>query len=135
MGGPAWEIPGFSFTLPANADYSTEATYLYTPVRAIAATGAGINTPTAASPVAATGDPMIGVMQNNPQLAEAATIVNSGISKVLCKDTVAIGDKLMACPAGGFIKATSGKYAVALALDAGSALQYVPALLINLGLQ
>ncbi len=135
MGGAAWEIPGFSFSLPANIDMSVEATYQYTPVRALAATGAGINTPTAIAPVSATGDQMIGVLQNNPQLAEAGTIVNNGISKVLCKDTVAIGDKLMACPAGGFIKATSTKYAVAIALDVGAAGQLVPALLINMGIQ
>jgi hypothetical protein len=135
MGNAAWSIPGFSFSLPANADYSVEATYLYTGVRALAATGTGITTETAVAPVSATGDPIVGVMQNNPQLAEAATIVQNGISKLLCKDTVAIGDKLMACPAGGFIKATTGKYAVAIALQAGAANQYVAGLLANLGLQ
>ena len=135
MGGAAWEIPGFSFSLPANADYTAQLTYQYTGVRCVVASGAGINTPVACAPIAATGDPIVGVMQNNPQLAEAATIVQSGISKVLVKDVVAVGAKLMACPAGGMITATSGKFVCGIALDASSAAgQYIPALLVNLGL-
>jgi hypothetical protein len=133
MGNAAWEIPGFSFSLPANADYSAEATYLFTPVRVLAATGSGISQPQAVAPVASTGDPIIGVLQNNPQLAEAATIVQNGISKALVKEAVSIGDKLMAAPSGGFQKATTGNYQTAIALDAGGPTQYVPVLLVNLG--
>ncbi len=114
----AWEIPGFLFSLPANADYSVEATYQFTPVRCLAATGAGINTGTAIAPVAATGDRMLGVMQNNPQLAEAATLMVTGITKALSGGVIAIGDPLMACPAGGFQKATSNLYQVGIALEA-----------------
>jgi len=129
----AYEIPGFSFSLPANIDMSVEATYQFTPVTAVAATGAGINTPTAIAPVAATGDPMLGILQNNPQLAEAGTIVVDGISKALLGGTVAIGDLLMATPSGGLQVATSGKYAVAQALEAGDSGNLIAVLLIRNG--
>lgn len=116
----AWEIPGFTFSLPANADYGSQTSYLWTPVTAIPATGAGINTGAAAAPVAATGDPGIGILQNNPGLAEAATIMVNGISKALIKETVIVGDLLMNAPAGGLQKTTSGKYSVGQALQAGA---------------
>lgn len=135
MGGPAWEIPGFSFSLPANQDLSAETTYLFTPVTVVAASGQGINTPAALAPVSATGDAIIGILQNNPQLAEAGTIVQNGISKALIKETVTIGQKLMAAPTGGFLVVTSTKFATAVALDGGDAGDYIPVLLVNLGKQ
>lgn len=135
MGGAAWEIPGFSFSLPSNTDQSSESTNLFTPVIAVAASGAGINTDTAVAPVAATGDQIIGIIQNNPMLGEAADIVMNGISKVLCKDVVSINQKVMACPAGGIIVCTTGKFAIGIALDNGAAGQYIPVLLTNMGKQ
>lgn len=133
MGGAAWEIPGFQYSLPANIDMSSEGSYEFTPVTVVAATGVGINTPAACAPVAATGDQIIGVLQNNPTLAEAASLVQTGISKVLVKQAVTIGAKLMAAPVGGFQVATSGNYQVAIALDVGAPGNYIPALLVNLG--
>jgi hypothetical protein len=129
----AWEIPGFSFSLPANIDMSSESTYLFTPVNVFAATGAGIDTDAACAPVAATGDPAIGILQNNPQLAEAGTIVVDGISKALLGGTVSIGQLLMATPSGGLQVATSGKYAIAQALQAGVSGQYIAVLLVHNG--
>ena len=134
MGGPAWEIPGFSYSLPANIDMSVAATYQYTPVRALAASGNGIYTPVACAPVAATGDAIVGVLQNNPQLAEAGTIVNNGISMALVKQAVAIGTKLSAAPTGGFKPAITGEYASAIALGASDgAGELIAVLLVNLG--
>jgi len=129
----AFEIPGFSFSLPANIDMSSEAAYQFTPVAVVPATGTGINTPQAIAPVAATGDPAIGVLQNNPQLAEAGTVMVGGISKILLGGTVTIGQLLMATPSGGFQVATSGKYAVAQALEAGSSGQIITGLLLHNG--
>lgn len=124
-----WEIPGLTFTLPANVDLSNETTFLYTPVAAIAATGAGINTPTACAPVAATGNPIVGILQNNPMLAEAANIMVDGISKALLGGTVTVGAQLMATPSGGLQVATSGNNSVAIALDSGVAGQIIAVLL------
>jgi hypothetical protein len=135
MGGAAWEIPGFSFSLPANTDLSSESSNLFTPVIAVAATGAGINTDTAIAPVASTGDQIIGILQNNPFLGEAGDIVQNGITKVLCKGTISINQKVMATPSGGVIVCTAGNFAIGIALDNGAAGQYIPLLLTNMGKQ
>jgi hypothetical protein len=122
-----WEVPGTVFSLPSNIDMSNSsnaaypASYQYCPVTVVPATGTGIDTPSAAAPVAASGDPMVGILQNNPQLAEAATIMMDGVSKALLGGTVTIGQQLMATPLGGLQVATSGKNVVAVALDSGSA--------------
>lgn len=130
----AWEVPGLTFSLPANIDMSVQATYQWTPVRALAATGAGINTPVACAPVAATGDPIVGILQNNPLLAEASNIMADGISQALLGGTVAVGDQLMATPLGGLQKATTGKNIVAIALDSGVSGQLIAVLLKGNGL-
>lgn len=127
----AWEIPGFSFSLPANADYSAESTYQFTPVTVVAASGAGINTDSALAPVAATGDPIIGILQNNPALAEAGTIVQNGISKVKLGGSVSVGNKLMAIPSGGAILAQTGYYSFGIALDTGVTGDIISVLLVN----
>jgi len=129
----AWEIPVFSWSLPANQDMSSESTYLFTPVIAVAATGSGINTPVACAPPGSTGEPIVGILQNNPQLAEAGQIFTEGVSKCKVNGTVAIGDTLMSTPSGGLITATTGNYQVGIALDAGVAGDILPVLLVNLG--
>jgi hypothetical protein len=132
----AYEIPGFMCgILPANADYSVEATYQYTAVKAIAATattGTGAGGAAVSSP-AASGDPILGVMQNNPLLGEAATVMVHGISKAQIQGTVAIGDLLMAVPGGKLAVATSGKYQVAQALESGADSDIVSVLLVRNG--
>ena len=129
----AWEIPGFAFSLPANIDMSSEGSYLFTPVNVVAASGVGIDTDSACAPVAASGDAAIGILQNNPQLAEAGSIMVSGISKALLGGTVSIGQLLMATPVGGLQVATSGKFAIAQALQAGVTGQYIAVLLVHNG--
>lgn len=142
----AWEIPGFSFSLQANIDMSqneavygaNEPIYQYTGVQAVAGTGVGVSEVQACAPVSATGNAIVGILQNNPMLAEAATIVNTGISKALLQGAVSIGGLLMATIAGtefGFVVATSGKFAVAMALDNGVAGDIIPVLLGNWGKQ
>lgn len=131
-----YEIPGFMIgVLEANIDMSVESTYQFTPVTVVAASGSGLVGPAALAPVSATGDQIIGILQNNPQLAEAGTVMQSGISKALIKQTVTIGAKLMAAPTGGLQVATAGNFAVAVALNAGVAGDVIPVLLTNLGKQ
>lgn len=132
----SYEIPGFMVgVIEANQDMSVESSYQFTPVTVVAATGAGLTGPAGLAPVAATGDSIIGILQNNPQLAEAGTVMQNGISKAKIKQTVSIGQKLMAAPTGGLQVCTSGKDAVAIALNAGVAGDVIPVLLTNLGLR
>lgn len=131
----AYEIPNFYCgVLAANQDLSAESTYQFTPVRVVASSGLGVSGLAAVAPVAATGDPILGILQNNPQLAEAATVMVEGISKVLAKGTLAVGDPIMAAPAGGVLKATSAKYVIGYALEPASAGDITTMLLKSNGL-
>lgn len=116
----AYEIPGFTLgVLPANISFADEDAYQFTAVNVVAATatdgtdGAAIDTP------AASGDASIGILQNNPILGEAGTVMVAGVSKAQIQGSVSIGDKLMSVPGGKLALATSGKYQIAQALEAG----------------
>jgi hypothetical protein len=77
----AFEIPGFSFTLPSAADLSASGQFRFVNVnssgQAIAPTAAG---------------EAIGVRQNSPIAGEATTIVTSGIVMVEAGETVVAGE-------------------------------------------
>ena len=96
----AYEIPGFSFSLPSAADYRT-GNGQFRFVKA-AASGKAVQT--------VLGEAAIGVRQNTPRLNEAMTIVNSGISFVEAGAALAPGD-LVASDATGRAKvAAAGEY-------------------------
>ena len=132
---PAYEIPGILISFPANVDMSNEATYLYTPVNVFAASATGIDTGTAIAPVNASGDPAIGILQTNPQPAEAGTVMVTGVSQALLAGTVSIGNLLQANPTGGLSVCQSGNQAIAQALQAGLAGQIIAVLLVARGKQ
>ena len=114
----AYEIPNFQLgVLAADIDMSNADTYQYTPVRARATSGVGVSGAAALAPVAVEGDQIVGVLQNNPQLAEAGTVMVEGVTKAKAAGTIAVGDKLMAATAGGFKVGTTGLYGVATALE------------------
>ena len=129
----AYEIPGFSLgVLPANQDMSTEATYQYTGVDVIPATGSGLSG-AAVAPVPSAGSTIIGVLQNNPQLGEAGAVMVGGVSKAQLGANVIVGELLMVNSTGQFIKATSGNFIVARALEAGVLNDVIPILLLPQG--
>lgn len=126
----AFEIPAFMIgVIQANADLSAKQFYA---VEVIAATGSGLTGSAIALP-AATGNPVLGILQNAPLLGEAAEVMAEGISKGICGDTVSVGDVLMAQDTGKWIKATTGKYGRALALSAGIASDLIPMYLMSSG--
>lgn len=102
----AWEIPGFSFTLPADTDMSATQ-YLAVDVNS---TGEAI-VPTGA------GDRIVGIRQNKPVAGEAATIVHSGISLWTAGGVVTTGDLVSTDAAG------KAKTAASTDLKQGIALQ------------
>jgi hypothetical protein len=132
----AYEIPGFVLgVLPANADMSVESTNQFTAVSVVAATlttGTGVGGGSVQHP-AASGDPAVGVLQNNPLLGEAAAVMVGGVSKAVLASSVSVGDLLMTSPAGTLGLATSGKYAIAQALESGVAGDIAAVLLIRNG--
>lgn len=129
----AIEIPGFTFSLPANQDSSSEATAQWMPVDVVPATSALVDEAAAFAPVSGTGGQGIGILQNNPQEGEAGDIMVNGISRAYANGVVAIGDSLMNT-ATGLAKATAGNYQVGKALSASSATgQIISVLLVRNG--
>lgn len=119
----AYEIPGFSFTLPANADHSANQ-YL----AAVATSGNAA--------VAGAGVDIIGVIQNKPTIGKATTLVVNGVSKGRAGAAISIGAKLMIDASGRFITATATNKGVGYALSAaGAANEVIPVLLKDLGTQ
>jgi hypothetical protein len=107
----AYEIPGFSFTLPSAADYRTGAgQFRFVNVnssgKAVAAGAAGA---------------CIGVRQNKPNLNEAMTIVNSGIVFVEAGAAVANGALVTSDATGRAITAGVGNAINGEAMETASA--------------
>lgn len=118
----AWEQPEFYVgVLAANQDMSSESAFQWTWVQPLAATGAGIYAAAAVAPPGGTGNKAIGILQNNPQLAEAATVMVAGVSKAKAGAAFSIGQPLMVSTdgngAGVLVPCTAGKYQVAIALE------------------
>lgn len=118
----AYEIPGFSWTLPAAADLSA---FQYCFINANN-TAAGSQ---AAAPAA--GGRAIGVCQNKPSAAGIATeIFSSGVSKVkVGTGGVTAGDNVQCLADGRITTAVSTKYAVGIALETGLVGEVVPVFL------
>lgn len=117
----SYEQPNMLFgVLEANVDMSVESTWQFTGVDALAASGAGLTGPAALVAPISSGAPILGVLQNNPQLAEAGTVMIHGVSKIAAGGVFQIGDLLAVNASGLFVKAASTNFAVAKALEVGA---------------
>ena len=105
----AYEIPGFSFPLPAGADFSAGKQFRFVTVS---------NTGKAVNPSAGGG--VIGVRQNRPKADKATTIVNSGISIVEAGGAITAGDLVQTNATGQAIVSASGKLTVGRALESAT---------------
>lgn len=137
----AWESPSFYVgELEANADYSgisTNASKQYFAVSAVPSTGTGVVGPAAIALASTSGQAIMGILQNNPQLAESAQVMVHGVSKaVIGASITSIGTILTVNAAGQLINAASGNFGVAMSLQAGvSSGQIIPVLLYGYGKQ
>lgn len=102
----AYEIPGFSFTLPAGADFSSGAQFRFANV---SSTGKAVN-PSA-------GGAVVGVRYTKSKADEAATIVHSGIAIVEAGGEFDPGDSIATDNVGRAVEATSGNVVVGRALE------------------
>lgn len=131
-----YEIPNFVVgVLPADVDMSNEATFQYTGVcvyTAVSQLGAGVGG-AAICPPSASSSPIMGVLQNNPIAGEAGQVLVEGVSKAHAGGVFNIGDLLMVNASGLFIKATSGNYAVAMALETAASGDITTVLLVRNG--
>lgn len=134
----AYEIPNFTVgVLPADVDMSNEASFQYAGVcvyTAVSTVGTGVGG-AAICPPSAASTPIIGILQNNPQQAEAGTVLIQGVSKALAVAAFNIGDLLMVDSNGKFLKATAGNYAVAQALEKAASGDVTTVLLVRNGKQ
>ncbi len=136
MSSVAYEIPSFYLgVLEANVDMSSESAFQYTGVQVAAASGTGVVGPAALVAPSGAGVAIIGILQNNPMLAEAGQVMVHGVSKALCGGTFAIGAILAVNSSGQMVAATTGQFGVAIALEAGVAGQIQSVLLLPLGKQ
>ncbi len=96
-------------TLPANTDLSTKQYY------AVDANSSG------EAVVAGAGSTFVGVLGNKPSAAgQAAEIVISGVTPMVCGGTIAIGAAVKIDAAGKAVSASSGDKAIGRALSAGA---------------
>lgn len=119
----AYEIPGFSFTLPSAADYRTGNGQF----RFVKVTTTGKAQQTVA------GESAVGVRQNTPNTDEAMTIVNSGIVFVEAGAAVTAGDLVSSDATGRAILGTTGHYVNGTALETASGAGIVIAVLLRDG--
>jgi hypothetical protein len=113
----AYEIPDFYVgTVEANVDMSVEATFQFTGVDVSAASGAGLLGPAALVVPVSAGQAILGVLQNNPLLAEAGVVMCDGVSKIKAAAAFGVGALLAVTTAGTFQTATSGQFAVGKAM-------------------
>ena len=142
----AYESPLFKVgNLPANLEMSNEAVFQFSCVDVGVASGAGVQgqgVGGAACKIALAGKSMLGILQNNPSINDAAEITTHGISKALYGGPVAVGDILMTAAGAGtlagatvLIKATATNVGVAKALESGVVGQIGTVFLQNHGIQ
>lgn len=131
----AYEIPNFYVgVLEANVDMSAEGTWQFSFVDVAPASGTGLLGP-AALVAPAAGAAGLGILQNNPLLAEAGQVMTQGISKAKAGGVFNPGDLLMTDGTGKLVAATSTNYAVAKALQVGANGTIVSVYLCNYGKQ
>jgi hypothetical protein len=114
----AYELPGFSFTLPSSADYSATP-YIFMDVNAsglgVAATAAGRT---------------VGVLANKPKAGEAATIIQNGIVQVIASAAIVAGAGVQVAAGGQAVVFSTGTL-VGVALEAASGANSVIAVLLK----
>ncbi len=107
----AYEIPGFSFTLPAGADLTSS---LFR----------GVTTNSSGKVVApGAGQAIIGVINNKPDTNEAATIVHSGIAQVEAGAAITLssnGTPVKVDSSGRVVPQSTSGVCVGWALEAAS---------------
>lgn len=107
----AREKESFSVSLLAAADYSAKQYYLM-----------NLNSSAAAVLASASGQQVIGVLQDIPESGAVGKVMTHGISKVIYGDTVTMGDRLCTNASGKAIKSTApGEFCFGVALESGAA--------------
>lgn len=107
----AIDAPGaFSFSFVADVDFSNITRYQYTAVSLASAQNAGGEGQGNTAMVPATADTnFVGVLQTDPKVGEAGTVMFRGVTRAQCGAPWAVGDALGIDANGRFVPAGSGK--------------------------
>lgn len=105
----AYEVPGFTFTLPAGADFSGGAQFRFCNVNS---SGKAVNP--------AAGGVVVGVRYTKSKADEATTIVHSGIAIVEAGGAITVGANVASNNVGQAVAATTGNSIVGRALETAS---------------
>lgn len=109
----AFEQPGYTIGFcKAAADLTAKQYYA---VKLTAADTVGL------AAAAGTESAILGILQNKPNTAEAATVMVTGISKAVAGAAITVGAQVMADNGGKIIAATTGKIPLGIALIAAAA--------------
>ena len=135
----AYELPLFMLGMfEANQDLSAITTggvdtYQFTAVTLTASTGTGCVGEVSVAPATSASSPILGILQNSPQTAEAATVMQNGISKAKINGSVSVTNLLVPTTGGKLIAATNGQMPCAMALTNGNTGDTIPVLIGNWG--
>lgn len=99
------------FTLEAAADLSAKQYHIVRASGANLANQASLNTDAA----------IVGVLQNNPQSGEGASIKDSGVGYVVAGGSITVNDRLTTNSSGRAATAASGQVVIGRALEAAAA--------------
>lgn len=120
----AYEMPGFSFTLPAGIDLSNSIFTLVT------------QDANGLANVPAAGAFILGALANKPRIGESATIIRSGIAQVTTGAAIPLvagGTPVMVNASGFVVPWVTGNYKCGTALEAASAAGIIIAVLLAVG--
>lgn len=118
----AYEIPGFTFSLPAGADFSAVNNYRFVSINS---SGQAI-VPIAAGAVA------IGVRYGKVATGRPVTIVATGIALAESGDATIVAGSLLGVTATGAVRvALTGDYIVGTALEASASVGVIIAVLLG----
>jgi predicted RecA/RadA family phage recombinase len=107
----AYEIPGFSWTLVAGEDLSSSQFC-----------GIDVELSTGQAVLPSAGGRTVGVLQNKPDDGEAATIVTSGVSKMLVGATgLVAGNNVAVDTDGKAVQAAANDQSIGVALQTAAA--------------
>jgi hypothetical protein len=79
------------------------------------------------------GEAGTGILQNDPELGQEASVMIAGISPAIYGGTVAANDNLASDASGRLVVAAAGKNVIAIAIEAGAANEIHPVALVHKG--
>lgn len=79
------------------------------------------------------GESGVGILQNDPELGQEASLMISGISPAIYGGTVAANDNLASDASGRLVTAAAGKNVIAVAVEAGLVNEIHPVALVHKG--